>query len=230
MTKLDSMQLYRVYHHQTRLWISAMPKASSISLSPRQATPRVLGAEAKNINPIATAVIIATASAAIGYVVNFATERREVELTHINAQIEHLYGPLYSLSEANDRAWKAYSNEYWNERLQARRGYFNLNDSDPPTKEQISSWRAWMTNVFQPLNLQMEKIIIENAQLAQGGHVHPVFEQLVAHTEAYKVTIKSWENEKSLSPLRKDNTALIDFPTSTFGPCVRSVYFALVSA
>ena len=132
MTKLDSMQLYRVYHHQTRLWISAMPKPSSISLSPRQATPSVLGAEAKNINPIATAVIIATASAVIGYVVNFATERREVELTHINAQIEHLYGPLYSLSEANDRAWKAYSNEYWNERLQARRGYFNLNDSDPP--------------------------------------------------------------------------------------------------
>ena len=60
-----------------------------------------------------------------------------------------------------------------------------------------------------PLNLQMEKTIIENAHLIEGRDMPPPFLALLSHVEVYKITIRKWrEGDYS------QHTAYINFPIS----------------
>jgi hypothetical protein len=53
---------------------------------------------------IVSGVLVAVIPAMLVYVVSFVDGRRREELTHVNSQIEKLYGPLYALTHANDVA------------------------------------------------------------------------------------------------------------------------------
>jgi hypothetical protein len=68
-----------------------------------------------------------------------------------------------------------------------------------------------MRTVFQPLNLKMEKAIIDNSQLLVGDTVPPIFRALIAHTEAYKAVIATWRPD--------DLSACQQSPSQTQRPC-----------
>ena len=63
----------------------------------------------------------------------------------------------------------------------------------PPNEEELAAWRLWMSEVFIPLNLQMERAIIENGDLIIGEGMPKCFVDLCAHVAAYKPVIKKWE-------------------------------------
>jgi hypothetical protein len=86
----------------------------------------------------------------------------------------------------------------------------------PPTFEEVEIWRRWVEKVFQPMNVQMEKAIVDNAQLIEGGHIYPAFADLILHVESYKATIAKWNPADALQNPRytdgSENLSFIEFP------------------
>ena len=187
------------------------------------------------------AIAAAVGSAALGYIVGVVNDIRNTKLDFVNAQIEKLYGPLYAQTQANNAIWGEFRKApYWraySSDCQKPCTYF-FNDEYPPTIEEIKRWRVWVKTVFQPLNLDMQKAIVENSQLIVGGSMPQAFNKVVSHTEAYKVIISGWKdsdfdgckgsNKIQLCPQlgHAYNTAPLNYPDEII-TCVEQDYQAL---
>jgi hypothetical protein len=84
-----------------------------------------------------------------------------------------------------------------------------------------------MTEVFMPINLRIEKIIVDNAHLIEGDTMPEAFGQMLAHVAAYKAIMKTWlENpprDVNYDSAKNENTALLPFP-QTFPEHVRYMF------
>lgn len=58
--------------------------------------------------------------------------------------------------------------------------------------EDIELWRSWMQQVFQPMNVRLEQIMLTNSHLFVGDGVPTLLNDFVAQTETYKVLISRW--------------------------------------
>jgi ABC-type cobalt transport system substrate-binding protein len=186
------------------------------------------------------AVAAAIGSAALGYLVGVMNDIRKSKLDFVNSQIEKLYGPLYAQTQANNATWEEFTRRYWRTyrtKSQKQGDFFYCDDKDPPTIEEVKRWRAWMKAVFQPLNLEMEKAIVENSQLIIGDNIPVVFKEVVAQTEAYKFVISGWKdndfegcrrNPTELCPQLSyaSNTTPLNYPTEII-TCVEQDYQTL---
>jgi hypothetical protein len=140
---------------------------------------------------VGTGVAIALATGAFTYLFSVVSDIRKRKLDFVNTQIEKLYGPLYALTQASNATWSQFKEQpYWREDATP---YF-FDDTDPPTVDEAKRWRAWMKAVFQALNIEMEKVIVDNSQLIIGNNMPRVFNELIAHTEAYKAVIYQWRD------------------------------------
>jgi hypothetical protein len=171
-------------------------------------------------------IVLAIATAIAGFVVSLLQDQRKREMDFVDLQIEKVYGPLFALSRATLRA----KDDLIAKRRPETKDYFSKDP--PPSKEDVQQFRLWMRNVFQPMNLEMETAITRNAQLIQGGHIYPVFEEFIMHVESYKATMAKWkdadaeENPHFLEGL--ENKATRDFPDG-FDPCVKQRYDAMLA-
>lgn len=158
---------------------------------------------------IATSIVVAIATAAIGYTVSFVDSHRKAQIGKVDKQIERLYGPLYAYSVASGRAWSDL-------RKESGRGTYFFNDDDMPSAHLVEVWRRWMKTVFMPLNLKMEKAIVDNAQLLDGNEIYPCFVELISHVESYKATVAGWKDADDLNLAEhrksKANNAVIEYP------------------
>lgn len=166
-------------------------------------------------------LITTIALAFIGYFVTYLNslrlERQKAHLAFLGDQLHHLYGPLFSLNCASRNAWRDFRS-----RCRPGKAFFGIS-SDQPTPEELSQWRLWMTEVFMPLNLQMEKVIVENAHLIEGSGMPDEFLEFLSHVEVYKVVIRRWIDGDFAQ-----HTAYINFPDK-FGPYVTETYTNLKS-
>jgi hypothetical protein len=163
-------------------------------------------------------VVTTVALAFVGYIVtylnNVRLEERKAKLKYISDQLQYLYGPLFSLSNASTQAWEAFRTKFRPD------GAF-FDDDSPPEDHELQQWRLWMTEVFMPLNLKMEKAIIENAHLIESSGMPSSFRDLLAHTEVYKAIIKKWERGDF-----SEHTAYLNFPDALH-PLVKRTYESL---
>jgi hypothetical protein len=175
----------------------------------RQAKARP-GESGSSYKGIAASIIVAIATAAIGYAVSFVDQHLKAEIQKVNTQIEKLYGPLSAYSVASRRAWDDLHGKY----RSGKPLYFD--DQDMPSAELVEVWRRWMKAVFMPMNLKMESVIIENAQLLDGNRIYPCLVDLISHVESYKATIANWKDTDEMADAKYRtagaNTALIVFP------------------
>jgi hypothetical protein len=159
---------------------------------------------------LVAALAVAIVSAALGYLITLVDEHRKHAIQVTNTQVEKLYGPLYALSVANQRAWAEMNTRF----RPGKNHYFD--DKDIPTAEQVEIWRRWMKAVFMPINVKMEAAIIDNSQLLEGNKIYRVFEDLIAHIESYKATLAKWKDTDDLQNLKKrmsaENNAVIPYP------------------
>jgi hypothetical protein len=92
--------------------------------------------------------------ALVGYLWTFystrITQRREAQLKRLDEQLRILYGPLYALSGASEAAWNSFMAKFAPEA-----GVF-IKPDRPPTEEELSIWRSWITTVILPMNEEME--------------------------------------------------------------------------
>jgi hypothetical protein len=171
-------------------------------------------------------IVLAIVTAILTFAFSQWQDQRKRNLDFVDLQIEKLYGPLFAFSNATRRA---------KDDLIAKRRPPEIKDyfdpKNPPTKEDVQVFLLWMRIVFQPMNLEMEKAITRNAQLIQGGHIYPVFEEFIMHVEGYKATMAKWKDSDEDNPHFQDgpvNKSTIDFPPG-FDPCVKQRYEAMLA-
>lgn len=137
-------------------------------------------------------------------------EKRRAELKFVSEQIQFLYGPLFSLGNASRLAFKAFSDKHAPDRD-------FVFDGTKMSFEELRTWRLWMTEVMMPLNLRMEKAIIENSHLIDGPTMPASFQDFLVHVASYKAVLKNWEDAKVAGTLDKltedDHVAVVNFPT-----------------
>ena len=171
-------------------------------------------------------IVLAIATAMAGFVVSQLQDQRKRDMDFVDLQIEKLYGPLFAFSTATLRA----KNDLIAKRRPGISDYFD--PAHPPNKADVQMFRLWMRNVFHPMNLEMETAITRNAQLIQGGHIYPVFEEFIMHVESYKATIAKWKDsdaEENTHFLEgPENKAMRDFPGG-FDLCVQQRYDAMLA-
>ena len=175
---------------------------------------------------IVIGVLIAVIPATLGYFAQFLDGIRKDRLAFTNNQLEKLYGALYALTQASVVTWKQFVASNWPNKSK----YF-FDPAQPPSIEQVTSWRLWMRNVFQPMNLMIEQTIVSNSQLVVGNEMPPVFQKMIAQTEAYKAIMAGWKDTDKDNPdayrSRYNNTVTdINYPEKIV-LCVAMVYRAL---
>ena len=128
--------------------------------------------------------------ALIGYLYTFystrITQRREAQLKRLDEQLRMLYGPLYALSVASEAAWTSFMAKFAPEA-----GVF-IKPDRPPTEEELSIWRTWITTVILPMNDEMEKLVRSHWDLVENEEIQPSLIQLVAHTTGYRWVVERW--------------------------------------
>lgn len=168
------------------------------------------------VNDQTLSIIATILLAFIGFAVKYWNDltfaHRKDQLDRVNQQLKNLYGPLYATDQAAKEAWIAFRKVY--------RPNLRFWASDPPpTEEEIAAWRLWMSEVFMPLNLRMEKIIVENADLLEETEMPGCFLQLCAHVATYKAVIKRWESgdfSQQLSSVNYPGHEFRDYVTTSF--------------
>ncbi|MCF4127550.1 hypothetical protein [Methylobacterium sp. SyP6R] len=176
---------------------------------------------------IIVGIVIAVVASTIGYFISYLDARRKDQITYVNSQVERLYGPLFSLIQANNIAWNHFQQGYWPHRQQYFQAGVTLSSDD------IELWRRWMRNVFQPINIKMEDAIVNNAQLLVGEKMPPMFLQFISHSEAYKAVIAKWKegslaNSEEFSA--RANVSPVSFPAQPdFTDCIVAQYHRLKS-
>jgi len=145
-------------------------------------------------------LVVALVGFAAKYLNDIKVAQRKDRLDRINQQLKLLYGPLYATDQAGKTAWIGFRRMYRSE----KESYWR---SPPPTKEEAEAWRLWMTEVFMPLNLRLEKIIVENADLLIEERMPDSLLLLVAHVSAYKAVLKKWEKGDY-----SENTSVVNYP------------------
>jgi hypothetical protein len=129
--------------------------------------------------------------ALIGYLSTYystrITQRREAQLKRLDEQLRMLYGPLYALSAASEAAWTSFM-----EKFAPEAGVF-IKPERPPTEEELSIWRSWITAVILPMNDEMEKLVLSHWDLVENEEIQPSLIQLVAHTTGYRWVAERWK-------------------------------------
>lgn len=140
----------------------------------------------KTIITLVVTVFIALSGFVGKYLNDVAIAKRKDRLERINQQLKNLYGPLYAIRKASAIAWREF-------RSICRPGKHFFTSIPEPNNEELEAWRLWMSEVFMPLNLKMEKTIVENSDLIIEEEMPSCFMSLCAHVAAYKPVIKKWE-------------------------------------
>jgi hypothetical protein len=166
------------------------------------------------IGIIATAVV-GIAGFLATYVNNMLLEKQRANVAFISAQLEKLYGPLLALNSASSEAWQQFR-KY----CRPNKIYF-FNDNDPLTEDEAREFRHWMTIVFMPANIAMQKVISENAHLIDGSTMPKEFLDLLAHVQVYNAVVAKWKPDDAGPALTGGitNTSYLKYPEA-IGPYV----------
>jgi hypothetical protein len=136
-------------------------------------------------------------------------DKKRAELKFVSEQIQFLYGPLFSLESASDIAFVAFMKLY----ASNRDSFF---DDKSRSKSELEAWRLWMSEVMMPLNLGMEKAIVENSHLIIGSSIPKSFRAFLGHVASYKAVLKKWDEARSNGTLEQltdsDHMAIANFP------------------
>lgn len=112
--------------------------------------------------------------------------QREARLERVNRQVGELYGPLLALQAASNIAWQGFRSRY-----RPGPGSF-WKTEPPPTEEEMRAWRLWIRQIFLPLLLRMEEIIVTKADLIDQEELPIGFVLLCAHAAGYRVVAERW--------------------------------------
>ncbi|WP_088243556.1 hypothetical protein [Calothrix rhizosoleniae] len=132
------------------------------------------------------------------YLNNLRLARRKDRLTLISKQLNDFYGPLFIASEAGAIAFQS---------IQKKIGLPSREVPQVDSKIYVE-WRLWMENVFMPINIFREELILNHAHLIREEETPVCLLRFVAHVSAYKVVLKKWSEDDY-----SEHFSVIDFPS-----------------
>lgn len=153
--------------------------------------------------------ILTAGVAFLGYMVtNWVTwtlARRKDRLERINNQLQHCYGPLHALLEANHQAWLDFRSEHH----PGDGPYFDADIA--PSREDILAWRHYMKHIFMPANERIYEIVVSRSDLLAGDMIPSSLMKLVSHIVSYRAVVSKW-GENLDSDLLHNNLTQFDYP------------------
>lgn len=120
------------------------------------------------------------------YLNNLQLSRRKDRLERVNKQLSELYGPMFSLTNASNSAWKGFRKDH-----RPEGAYFGPGISD----DDLKAWRLWMSVVFMPINVKLYDIILNKSDLLIETDMPSSIQKFCAHTVAYQAVLEKWKNE-----------------------------------
>ncbi|QPC81683.1 hypothetical protein G4Y79_18610 [Phototrophicus methaneseepsis] len=141
----------------------------------------------------------------ITYFINIRTDQRKEKLDRVNRQLKELYGPMFALTQASNRAWKTFTYAL-EQRFPSNQPAIFSNDEDVDP-EKMRLWILWVRTVFMPINEDLYATIINYSDLLIEEAMPTCILNFLAHVAAYKVVLKKWD-EGDLS----DYTSIINYP------------------
>ncbi|MGX1274436.1 hypothetical protein [Streptomyces phaeoluteigriseus] len=167
------------------------------------------------------AVVVTIGLAFVGYVVTYFNglrlSQRQERLARVNRQLSDFYGPLFALTEANTRTFGAFRQRH------ARPGGTSpFTHGTPPTPEELSEWRLWVTTVFLPNIQAMRDLVIDHADLLNEPEMPPLLLQLCAHVSGYEITAARWAQGN-----HDQHLSVVPFPSEELAAYAKQGFSAL---
>ncbi|WP_447035889.1 hypothetical protein [Streptomyces sp. DSM 118878] len=141
------------------------------------------------------AALIAAMATAAGWIINSALGSRaelrrrqaEAQLTHVEQQLEQLYGPLLFLVKEGRSAWQDFCDTL------GRNAVF-LNGR-PLSEEEKALWLFWVDHEFMPRNEAIQRLLSSKTHLIAGDQMPDSFMEFIAHYNAWRVTHLRWKED-----------------------------------
>jgi len=138
-------------------------------------------------------IAITSVVAVIGYFAKYFIEKhfqkQNKKLEYIDKQINEFYGPLYILLKTGKSIFGNLISKN-NSALS-----FIVNNS--------VDWQLWIKNVFIPMNLKIEKLILEKGYLMIEDTSNDYFDDFMIHSSKYKILAEKW-NQNDFSRCHTD--------------------------
>lgn len=135
---------------------------------------------------LASPLLLAVLGFIAKYVNDIRLATRKDALERVNKQLADLYGPLMACVSASNIAWREFRKRY-------RPDIPYFTGDPPPTPAELEAWRLWIGEVFMPLNLRIEKALMEHADLLIETEMPVCLQELTAHIGGYRLVLKRWE-------------------------------------
>ena len=118
-------------------------------------------------------------------------EKRKNELALVRGEIGDLYGPMYTLSDANRAVWRS---------LDSLKPKFDEN----PTVDDVKKWRSVIETVLIPLDKRMEDNFLSNKQSIRCEKTRECFRKLLSYAESVKITAAGWSDDLTVRNRSKE--------------------------
>jgi hypothetical protein len=161
----------------------------------------VITLDLATVVPLTVTVILALVGYGLTYRNNVRLEQRRAHLERVDRQLSEFYGPLFATTAAAAIAWRGFRS------LVPSRAGISFWGDPPPSEAEAATWRLWMKEVFMPLNLKMEALIVEKADLLVEPEMPDSLLQLCAHVEAYRTVLRKWEMQDF-----SDHVSVVEYP------------------
>ena len=153
------------------------------------------------LQQLAIPLILSLATWVGWFVFTTLDDKRKNELEFVRGQIVDLYGPMYTLSAADESVWKSLD-----------KGHSPKFAAGAPTDDEIRIWRALMKQVVQPLNQQMETTFLSSKQLIRCPATRDALHELVAFAKSVKLLTSSWPENDVSDKTEKGNKPELPYP------------------
>ena len=171
--------------------------------------------------PLIVTALLAFAGYLMTYRTNLRLARRKDRLDRVNRQLAELYGPLFALVHASNRAFEKFHDVHWPD----RRNFFEAGVA--ASVEDSVVWRRWMTHAFMPLNRRMVDVVIAHSDLLREEELPACLLDLCAHVAGYEPVIARWSEPDFTSLAPEEHLAPISFPAATLTKYVDETFAGL---
>lgn len=124
------------------------------------------------------AIVLAAAAALIKFFFDDRRDKTHTRVLRLQDQLEHFYGPLFSIVDQLDTAFKV---------------EHRITHDNPMSSDSLQSVQRFMfTEVYMPLHRQIRDVLLSRLYLIDGMFVPDSFRDYLAHSTQYEVQARLW--------------------------------------
>ncbi|MET8680936.1 hypothetical protein ABZW18_25990 [Streptomyces sp. NPDC004647] len=141
-----------------------------------------------------TVAVIAGSVSAVGWLVNHALSgraerkraRHQAALTHVERQLEELYGPLLFLMHEGESSFSDFTQTVGGHAV-------FVNEQIEP--DNLQPWLFWVDNDFMPRNRAIQTLLSTKAHLIDASRMPASYLQFLDHHNSWHVSHLRWKED-----------------------------------